>query len=55
MSPTIASGIATGDAPVSYWPFFSLTLKKVPEVLARIDWVQSPSEVVNEPPCLPSS
>ena len=24
MCPAIVSGIVTGDAPVSYWPFFSV-------------------------------
>ena len=34
MSPAIVSGIVTGDAPVSYWPFFFLSLVTVPEVFA---------------------
>ena len=38
MSPAIVSGIVTGDAPVSYWPIFFLSLVTVPEVFA---WVNS--------------
>ena len=36
MCPAIASGIATGDAPVSYWPIFSLSLVTVPEVFMKV-------------------
>ena len=36
MRPAIASGIATGDAPVSYWPIFSLSLVTVPEVFMKV-------------------
>ena len=38
MSPASVSGIVTGDAPVSYWPIFSPSLVKIPEVFA---WVNS--------------
>ena len=38
MSPAIVSGIVTGDAPVSYWSIFFLSLVTVPEVFA---WVNS--------------
>ena len=55
MCPAIASGIVTKATQAAIGQFFSLTLKKVPDVLARINRVQSPSEVVNEPPCLLSS
>ena len=30
MRPAIGSGNVTGDAPVSYWPMFSLSLVTVP-------------------------
>ena len=36
MRPAIGSGIATGDAPVSYWPIFSLSLVTVPEVFMKV-------------------
>lgn len=29
MRPVIASGIVTGDAPVSYWPIFEKTKKSL--------------------------
>ena len=37
MLPAVASGIVTGDAPVSYWPIFSLSLVTLPEVFAKKD------------------
>ena len=40
MSPAIVSGIVTGDAPVSYWPIFFLSLVTVPEVFARVNSAQ---------------
>ena len=36
MCPAIGSGIASGDAPVSYWPLFSLSLVTVPEVFMKV-------------------
>ena len=36
MRPAIGSGIATGDAPVSYWQIFSLSLVTVPEVFMKV-------------------
>ena len=36
MRPAIGSGIATGDAPVSYWPIFSLSLVRVPEAFMKV-------------------
>ena len=36
MLPAIVSGIVTGDAPVSYWPIFFLSLGTVPEVFANV-------------------
>ena len=36
MLPAIVSGIATGDAPVSCWQFFSLSLVTVPEVFMKV-------------------
>ena len=35
MYPAIVSGIVTGDALVSYWSTFSITLVTVPEVFAK--------------------
>ena len=43
MCPAIVSGIVTEDAPVSYWPFFSLCLVTVPEVFAKVNSPQFPS------------
>ena len=40
MSPAIASGIVTGDAPFSYWPIFSVSIVTVPEVFAKVNSVQ---------------
>ena len=37
MRPAMVSGIVTEDAPVSYWPTFSLSLVTVPEVLATVN------------------
>ena len=34
MCPAIVSGIVIGNALVSYWPMFSLSLVTVPEVFA---------------------
>ena len=42
MFPAIDSGIATEDAPVSYWPIFSLTLVTVPEAFAKVSSTQFP-------------
>ena len=36
MRPAIVSGIAIEDAPVSYWPIFSLSLVTVPEVFMKV-------------------
>ena len=36
MRPAIASAIVIGDAPVSYWPVFSLSLVTVPEVFMKV-------------------
>jgi len=35
--PASVSGIVTGDAPVSYWPIFSLSLVTVPEVFMKVE------------------
>ena len=40
MFPAFVSGIATGDVPVSYWPFFSLFLVTAPEVFAGVTSAQ---------------
>ena len=37
MHSAIGSGIATGDAPVSYWPIVFLTQVTVPEVFAKVN------------------
>ena len=39
----MVSGIVTGDATVSYWSIFSLSLVTVPEVLAKVNSPQVPS------------
>ena len=36
MRPAIVSGIVSGDAPVSYWPFFPLSLVTIPEVFKKV-------------------
>ena len=36
MGPAIVSRIVTGDAPVSYWPIFSLSPVIVPEVFMKV-------------------
>ena len=46
MRPAIASGIVTGDAPVSYWSIFSLSLA-VPEVFAKVNSFQFPSRMAD--------
>jgi len=43
MYPAIDSGIATGDAPVSYWLIFSQSMETVPEVFAKVISFQFPS------------
>ena len=35
--PTVASGIVTGDASVSYWTILSLSLVTIPEVIAKVN------------------
>jgi len=40
MCPASVSGIVTEDAPVSYWPIFSLSLITVPEVFAKVNSTQ---------------
>ena len=37
MRQAIVSGIVTGDAPVSYWPIFSVSLVTVPEDYAKLN------------------
>jgi len=37
MCPAIVSGMVTGDALVSYWPFSPLSLITVPEIFAKIN------------------
>ena len=43
--------MVTGDALVSYWPIFSLSLVAIPEVFAKVNSTQFPlvSKVVNVP------
>ena len=43
MRPAILSGVVIGDAPVSYWPIFSLSLVTVPEVFAKVKLAKFPS------------
>ena len=43
MRPAIVSGIVTGDAPVSYWPIFSLSPVIVPEVFTKVKLAKFPS------------
>ena len=45
MFPAVVSEIATGDAPVSYWPIFSLFLVTAPEVFAGVTSAQCPSSL----------
>ena len=47
--PAIVSGIVTGDAAISYWPIFPLSLETVPQVFAKVNLAQFPlfSKVVN--------
>ena len=40
MCPATISGMVSEDAPVSYWPIFSLFLITVPEVFAKVDSTQ---------------
>ena len=35
MIPAVVSGIVTGEAPVRYWPIFSLSVVTVPEDFAK--------------------
>ena len=42
----IDSGIVTGDALVSYWPIFSLSLVTVPEVFAKVNSSQFSSRIL---------
>ena len=35
MRPEIVSGIVTGDAPVSYWPFFSCPWQHIQKSLQK--------------------
>ena len=37
MRSAIVSGIVTGDAPVSFWPYFPLSVVTVPEVFAKVN------------------
>ena len=39
------SGIVTGDAPVSYWPFFPCP-QTVPGVFAQLTYLQSSLQIV---------
>ena len=43
MHPAIVSGIFIGDAPVSYWPVFSLTPVTIPQVFAKVKLAKFPS------------
>ena len=48
MRPAIVSGIVTGDALVSYWPIFSLSLVTVPGAFAKVNSDQFPSVRVSK-------
>ena len=37
MRPVISSGMVTGDAPVSYWTIFPLSLVTVSEDFAKVN------------------
>ena len=37
MRPAIASGMVTGDAPLSYWTFFFPSLVTVSEEFAKVN------------------
>ena len=43
MRTAIIYRIVTGEAPVSYWPVFSMSLVVVPEFFAKVKEVQSSS------------
>ena len=43
----ILSGIVSGDAPLSYWPIFSLSLVTVPVPLQKLTWPSFLLKVVN--------
>ena len=45
MRPAIVSGIVIGDALISYWLIFSLSLITVPEVFAKVNSAQFPSRL----------
>ena len=45
--PQILSGIVTGDAPISYWSIFSLSLATVPEVFAKVHLAQFPPRMAD--------
>ena len=42
MRPAMFSGIVIGDALVSYWSFFSMSLIIVPEAFAKVNSPQFP-------------
>ena len=42
-SPAIVSEVVTGDAPISYWPIFHLSLVSDPEVFVIVNSAQFPS------------
>ena len=45
MCLAIVCGIATGEAPVSYWSISPLALVIVPEVFANVNWTQFPTRL----------
>ena len=42
MHPAIVCGIVSRDAPVSYWPIFSLSFITVREVFAKVNLTHCP-------------
>ena len=55
LCPAVVSEIVLGDAPVNYWPIFSLSLVKIWEAFAKVNLVQFfPGSYVENRPFLHS-
>ena len=55
LCPAVVSEIVLGDAPVNYWPIFSLSLVKILEAFAKVNLVQFfPGSYVENRPFLHS-
>ena len=48
MRLALVSGMVTGEAPVSFWPIFSLSLVTVPEGFAKVKSAQFSSRIQGE-------